>query len=177
MSGFETHCRPDHCVETNGHIIGMSLSPDHQYLYVNCRPFQQQNDAFGNKIDQSHPEISNDITLKVYSLSTYELVGVHSGHQAYTGKYYCAFIYGDVADKLVTSGAEDHCAHVWNRHFGAKLATLKGHSDIVNCVAFNPVNQEMLVSASDDHTIRVWKSRQLSKLNHKSNVGKTIYGD
>ncbi|KAL9989016.1 hypothetical protein ACROYT_G003522 [Oculina patagonica] len=175
--GFETYCRPDHCVETNGHIIGMSLSPDHQYLYVNCRPFQQQNDEFGNKIDQSHPEISNDITLKVYSLSTYELVGVHSGHQAYTRKYYCAFIYGDVADKLVTSGAEDHCAHVWDRHFGAKLATLKGHSDIVNCVVFNPVNQEMLVSASDDHTIRVWKSRQLSKINHKSNVGKTIYVD
>ena len=65
---------------------------------------------------------------------------------------------------FILSGAEDCCAHVWDRHFGAKLATLKGHSDVVNCVAFNPVNQELLVSASDDHTIRVWRSRQLSKL-------------
>ena len=53
---------------------------------------------------------------------------------------------------------------MWDRHFGAKLATLKGHTNVVNCVAFNPVNQEMVVSASDDHTIRVWKSRHLSKL-------------
>ena len=61
---------------------------------------------------------------------------------------------------------------MWDRHFGAKLATLKGHSNVVNCVAFNPVNQEMLVSASDDHTIRVWRSRQLSKLNYKANLEK-----
>lgn len=64
----------------------------------------------------------------------------------------------------IFSGAEDRCAHVWDRHFGAKLATLDGHTNVVNCVAFNPANQQMLVSASDDHTIRVWRSRQLSKL-------------
>lgn len=73
---------------------------------------------------------------------------------------------------LYCSGAEDHCAHVWDRHFGTKLATLKGHTNVVNCVAFNPVNGEMLVSASDDHTIRVWRSRQLSKLNPHSNVAR-----
>ncbi|KAL9989015.1 hypothetical protein ACROYT_G003521 [Oculina patagonica] len=164
---FASCSRPDHCIETNGHIIGMSLSPDHQFLYVNCRQFQHQSDEFGNLLDQQHPDISNDITLQVYSLSTYELVGVHNGHLANSGKCDCAYINLDVADKLVASGAEDHCAHIWDRHFGVKLATLKGHSDIVNCVAFNPVNQEVLVSASDDHTIRVWKSRQLSKVNHK----------
>ena len=53
---------------------------------------------------------------------------------------------------------------MWDRYYGAKLATLKGHTSVVNCVAFNPVNQQMLVSVSDDHTIRVWRSRQLSKL-------------
>ena len=55
------------------------------------------------------------------------------------------------------SGAEDCCAHVWDRHFGVKLATLDGHTNVVNCVSFNPANQQMLVSASDDHTIRVWR--------------------
>ena len=64
------------------------------------------------------------------------------------------------------SGAEDHHAHVWHRCGGSKLATLKGHVNVVNCVAFSPANQQMLVSASDDHTIRVWKSRQLARL-HK----------
>lgn len=59
---------------------------------------------------------------------------------------------------------------MWDRHFGAKLATLKGHTNVVNCVAFNPVNQEMVVSASDDHTIRVWKSRHLSKLYEEADL-------
>ena len=60
------------------------------------------------------------------------------------------------------SGAEDHHAHVWHRQAGGKLATLRGHTNVVNCVAFNPTDQQMLVSASDDHTLRVWKSRQLT---------------
>ena len=58
------------------------------------------------------------------------------------------------------SGAEDKHAHVWDRHFKAKVATLKGHESVVNAVAFNPCDQEMLISASDDHTLRVWCSHQ-----------------
>ena len=34
------HTVEEHCIETNGHVIGMKLSPDHQYLYVNCRPWK-----------------------------------------------------------------------------------------------------------------------------------------
>ena len=66
------------------------------------------------------------------------------------------------------SGAEDHYAHVWHRQAGGKLATLRGHTNVVNCVAFNPRDQRMLVSASDDHTIRVWKSRQLTKVTEEN---------
>lgn len=168
--GYEPFTRKEHYIETNAHIIGMSLSPDHQYLYVNCRMWEQ---PAGNVVDdaaQFPPEISNDITLQVYSLSTYKLVDVHSGHKAFTANNGCFFIFLNVADQLVASGAEDHCAHVWDRHFGAKLATLKGHTNVVNCVAFNPVNQEMVVSASDDHTIRVWKSRHLSKLYEEADL-------
>ncbi|KAJ7360325.1 F-box/WD repeat-containing protein 5 [Desmophyllum pertusum] len=172
--GCESSTKPDHCIETNAHIIGMSLSPDHQYLYVNCRMWEQHDGKVGCELAESPPEISNDITLQVYSLSTYELVSVHVGHKAFTANNGCFFIFLNVADNLVASGAEDHCAHVWDRHFGAKLATLKGHSSVVNCVAFNPVNQEMVVSASDDHTIRVWRSRYLSKLNDKANLKKNV---
>ena len=66
------------------------------------------------------------------------------------------------------SGAEDHYAHVWHRQAGGKVATLKGHTNVVNCVTFNPRDQQMLVSASDDHTIRVWKSRQLAKVTEEN---------
>ena len=66
------------------------------------------------------------------------------------------------------SGAEDHHAHVWHRQAGGKLATLRGHTNVVNCVAFNPTDQQMLVSTSDDHTVRVWKSRQLTKVTEQN---------
>ena len=91
--------KPDHCIETNAHIIGMNLSPDHEYLYVNCRNWEQQD----GKVSYCEfpPEISKDITLRVYSLSTYELIGVHAGHKAYTPNDGCFFIFLNVADKLV----------------------------------------------------------------------------
>lgn len=97
------YVKQDHCIETNSHIIGMSLSPDHQYLYVNCRPWEKRQD--GKEITELAldfpPEISNKITMRVYSVSTYELVSVHVGHEAYTPNDGCFFIFLNVADKLV----------------------------------------------------------------------------
>ena len=92
----------EHCIETSAHIIGMSLSPDHEYLYVNCRLWQLQDgkQSNGSSFDNP-PEISTDITLQVYKLSTYELVSVHVGHQAYTANDGCFFIFLNVADRLV----------------------------------------------------------------------------
>ena len=91
--------KPDHCIETNAHIIGMSLSPNHEYLYVNCRQWEKQDGETG--YCQFPPEISKDISLQVYSLSTYKLVGVHVGHKAYTPNDGCFFIFLNVADNLV----------------------------------------------------------------------------
>lgn len=99
--GCESSTKPDHCIETNAHIIGMSLSPDHQYLYVNCRMWEQHDGKVGCELAESPPEISNDITLQVYSLSTYELVSVHVGHKAFTANNGCFFIFLNVADNLV----------------------------------------------------------------------------
>ena len=64
------------------------------------------------------------------------------------------------------SGAEDKKAHVWDRHYGVKLATLEGHKNVVNAVTINPADPEMLVSASDDYTLRVWRSRRRIKELH-----------
>ena len=33
---------PDQIIEMNGHVIGMRLSPDHRYLYVNLRAWTEE---------------------------------------------------------------------------------------------------------------------------------------
>lgn len=45
-------------------------------------------------------------------------------------------------------------AYLWDRYYGISLAKYK-HIDVVNSVAFNPKDSEMLVTTSDDYTIKV----------------------
>lgn len=64
---------------------------------------------------------------------------------------------------LFFSGAEDNHGYLWDRHYGVCLAKFP-HTDVVNSVAFNPKDPEMLVTTSDDNTIKIWRSR--AKVKH-----------
>ena len=95
----------------------------------------------------------------------------------------------DTSPLLVSSGSEDHKARVWDRsvfakslvfstpphqiikvqsymikivkchrHWGCNVATLH-HDQCVNCVAFSPTDPQLLVTVSDDKTIKLWMSR------------------
>jgi len=49
--------------------------------------------------------------------------------------------------------------YIWHRETGALLEVLSGHLEgSVNSVAWNPVNERMFASCSDDNTIRIWES-------------------
>lgn len=52
------------------------------------------------------------------------------------------------------SGAEDMHAYLWDRYYGMCLAKYQ-HTDVVNSVAFNSRDSEMLVTTSDDFSIKV----------------------
>ena len=53
------------------------------------------------------------------------------------------------------SGHRDGTVRLWNLETGECLATLKGHSDIVNSVQITP-DGRFAVSGSDDKTVKVW---------------------
>ncbi len=61
------------------------------------------------------------------------------------------------------SGAEDKHGYIWDRHYNICVARL-AHDDVVNSVAFSPADQELLLSASDDSTIKVWRSPRMVRL-------------
>ncbi|XP_061427756.1 F-box/WD repeat-containing protein 5-like [Lethenteron reissneri] len=151
------HHAPDHMLELHGQIIGMALSPDHRFLYVNCRAWPA-----GCVVTEptEPPAISRDIDTRELELPTLRPTGrSFRGHHAFTAEHNCFFIFLNSSEDFLASGAEDHHGYVWERHYAALLGRLP-HSDVVNCVAFNPADQEMLISASDDRNIKVWRSRR-----------------
>lgn len=150
----------DKVIDLHGHIIGMALSPDHRYLYVNTRPWPQ-NYVIDNPLEP--PPIAQEIDIHVIDLMTLKHVGnLLKAHKAYTPNTECFFIFLNVCDNYVASGAEDMHAYLWDHYYGMLLSKYK-HTDVVNSVAFNPKDSEMLVTTSDDYTIKVWRSRNKVK--------------
>ncbi|XP_065163496.1 F-box/WD repeat-containing protein 5 isoform X1 [Atheta coriaria] len=147
----------DHLIDLHGHIIGMGLSPDHRYLYVNSRPWPEGY-TIAHPLDP--PPIAQEIDIHVIDLVTLKRVGTMlRAHKAYTPNNECFFIFLDVCNEYVASGAEDKHGYLWDRHYGVCLAKFP-HDDVVNSVAFNPKDPEMLVTTSDDYKIKVWRSRE-----------------
>ncbi|XP_061867643.1 F-box/WD repeat-containing protein 5 isoform X1 [Colius striatus] len=145
----------DHVIDIHGHIIGMGLSPDHRYLYVNSRAWPR--DCVISDPMQP-PPIAEEIDLHVFDLKTMkEVKRALRAHRAYTPNEECFFIFLDVSRDFVASGAEDRHGYIWDRHYNICLAKLQ-HDNVVNSVAFSPVEQELLLTASDDSTIKVWRS-------------------
>jgi WD repeat-containing protein 26 len=53
----------------------------------------------------------------------------------------------------------DGNVYVWDRDTGTLLEILDGHGEgSVNSVAWNPKNERMFASCSDDHTVRIWEA-------------------
>ncbi|XP_050299546.1 WD repeat-containing protein 26 [Anthonomus grandis grandis] len=64
--------------------------------------------------------------------------------------------FGGCNQDFIASGSEDNQVYIWHVRNEQPIATLRGHTRTVNCVAWNPVYHHMLVSVSDDCSIRVW---------------------
>ncbi|KAH9642075.1 hypothetical protein HF086_007195 [Spodoptera exigua] len=49
--------------------------------------------------------------------------------------------------------------YIWHIAGEEPIAVVSGHTRCVNCVAWNPVHHDVLVSASDDYSLRLWGPR------------------
>ena len=57
---------------------------------------------------------------------------------------------------VMVSGSEDATIKLWDYETGEYERTLKGHTDTVNSIDFEPVKGKYLASSSADMTIKIW---------------------
>ncbi|KAF7295397.1 WD-domain-containing protein [Mycena indigotica] len=119
----------------DGELTSLSISRNSQYVLINRSP--------------------DDIQL--WDINTARLIRRYTGQRQSTDIIRSCF--GGFESNFIVSGSEDSNVYVWHRDTGVLLEVLEGHGEgSVNCVAWNPRNERMFASCSDDHTIRIWES-------------------
>ena len=154
----------------HGHIVGLSLSPDHQTLYVNLRPWPP---GYVISDPAAAPPAASQVEVWALALPSLQPKGpVLRGHKAFTDSEHCFFLNLDAQGGLVGSGAEDGAGRLWQAGYGGPALTTFPHRSVVNAVALCPSDPEVAVSVSDDHSFKVWLSRRRARA-----LGPTWRGD
>jgi len=122
-------------IRLEGELTSVKVSRDSQYALINHAP------------DEVH----------LWDLSAGRLACKFTGQRQ--GRHVIRSCFGGIDANFVVSGSEDGNVYVWHRDTGTLLEVLAGHgSGSVNSVAWNPRNEKMFASCSDDHTIRIWEA-------------------
>ncbi|KAF9193419.1 hypothetical protein BGZ50_007491 [Haplosporangium sp. Z 11] len=127
-------------LEETDSITAISLSKDGQHLLVSTtvKP-------------ASHP-LYREIHL--WNITEHRIVRRYTGYKQ--GRFVIRSCFGGWDERFVVSGSEDSKVHIWHRDNANLIQSLDGHTQAVTMITWNPTNQTMFASASDDNTIRIW---------------------
>lgn len=137
----------DHSIDVRAGIVGMALSPDQKYLYVSGVPILDRS-AYGDAV-------INVIDLLGLCVIRSTLLSSHTA-------VFTRFIFLDVSTQYVSSGSENGRGCLWARHYGNCLTRFP-HDTTVTCAVFNPLDSEMVITASEDGALKIWRSRNRTK--------------
>ncbi|KAI0086137.1 WD40 repeat-like protein [Irpex rosettiformis] len=122
-----------------GELTSVKISDDSRYALINRAP----------------EKLAGEIHL--WEISTGLTVRKYTGHQHQ--KHVLRSCFGGVDENFVASGSEDGNVYIWHRETAMLLEKLEGHgSGSVNSVVWNPRNERMFATCSDDHTVRIWEA-------------------
>jgi len=97
---------------------------------------------------------SLDSSIRLLDKQSGELLGEYKGHV--NNQYKIASSLSNT-DAYVVSGSEDSRICFWDLVEGKLVHTLKGHEKVVCGISYHPTpDTNMLVSSSQDGTVRVW---------------------
>ena len=61
----------------------------------------------------------------------------------------------------ITFSSSDGIIYLWQRDNGKQVGELDGHSSVINVVVRHPIRSNVIASASDDKTVRLWSLKAL----------------
>ena len=111
-------------------------------------------------------QITQDSQYALINHSANEVIlwDIHAGQIAlkYSGQSQTRHVirssFGGIDGNFVASGSEDGKVYIWHRETCVLMEVLTGHGEgSVNAVVWNPTNERMFASCSDDHSIRIWE--------------------
>jgi len=142
-------------LEARENILSSALSSDGRYMLLN--------------VSFMYPE------LQLWDLRERQVMRRYTGHAQ--ERYYIKAIFGGHDQFFVASGSEDAIIYIWNKNTEVLINKLPGHTSMVNCIAWSPTDPSLLVSGSDDYTVKVWDSKNwkvevVNDMNVKEDVGR-----
>lgn len=99
---------------------------------------------------------SRDNTLKLIDIGTHEVVQTFK-HDEYRNGANWAKSCLSPDGSFVAAGSADGQVFIWDAKTGKHHSTLKGHKDIVTCVAWNPANNGTIASCDKSGTTFFWE--------------------
>jgi WD40 repeat protein len=90
-----------------------------------------------------------DRSIKIWNASREELLTTLTGHTNAIKKLLI------IPNGQLASASDDRSARIWDLSTGREKLRLVGHSNFVNCLAYDSANNQ-LITGSDDRTIKLW---------------------
>ncbi|KAJ1416825.1 WD40/YVTN repeat-like-containing domain superfamily [Sesbania bispinosa] len=154
-------------------VVDIAVTPDGEYLISifldkEIRILHMGTNA-ERVISEEHPitsiSVSGDskyfiVNLNSQEIHMWDVAGKWDKPLRYMGHKQCKYVirscFGGLDSAFIASGSENSQVYIWNSRNSMPIEVLSGHSQTVNCVSWNPKRPQMLASASDDYTIRIW---------------------
>lgn len=122
-------------IRLEGELTSVKISQDSRFALVNHAPDEVQ----------------------LWDLESGRMARKFTGQRQ--GQHVIRSCFGGIDGNFVVSGSEDEKVYIWHRDTGVLLEAIPGHgAGSVNAVAWNPVNERLFASCSDDGTVRIWES-------------------
>lgn len=85
-----------------------------------------------------------------------------------------ALTFDRTSTALITAGLDLHC-FVSDVETQQRMQTLVGHAEWITAIAAHPVNKDIFLTGSLDHTVKVWSTNSHRQIN-SLDLGSPVWG-